>query len=233
MLYIDRLKLIKSMLTAKEDDDPMLSVGGYTVGGVKIGNMNYGGINLGGIPLDVGDDYEFTREEICGFIREEIKNLIKGQDMEIEEKRNNLQSAKRKKEKSELEFSETPKYRFIKRNQIKKNLKHNNIKFKRAQLLVDMKSIDSKHIELLKQISKLLTEQQHGKNKYKRKDIKKYINYAIYRIEQQEKPNINENELEQHSFFDKIRVTGCKINEGHYGENAKRVIEDFSLDDIQ
>lgn len=230
MLYIDRLKLIKSMITAKEDDDTMLYVGGYNVGGVKIGNMNYGGMNIGGISLD--DEHEFEREEVSEFILEEIENLKKGQAMRIEEKRDNLQIAKRNKEKSELKLTETPKYRFIKRSQIKKKLKHNEIEFERAQLLVDMKSIDSKQIDLLNQIAQLLTEQQNGKNKYKRKDIKKYINYAIYRIEQQEKANVNEDELAQHSFFQKIRVTGGKINEGHYGESAKRVIQDWSLSDI-
>lgn len=148
--------------------------------------------------------------------------------MTIAEKKNNLQNAKRNKEKSELNLNQIPKFRIIKRSQIKKELKHNTIEFERAQLLIDMKSIENKHIELLNQISLLLTEQKNGKNKYKRKDIKKYINYAIYRIEQNEKVNINEDELAQHSFFQKIKVTGGKINEGHYGENAKRVIQDWA-----
>ena len=94
-----------------------------------------------------------------------------------------------------------------------------------------MPIINNKHIALLDQIAQLLTEQQNGKNRYKRKDIKKYINYAIYRIEQQEKTNVNEDELAQHSFFKKLSVTGDKINEGHYGETAKRVIQDWSLSD--
>lgn len=72
MLYIDRLKLIKSMIIAKEDDDTMFYVGGYNVGGVKIGNMNYGGMNIGGISLD--DEHEFEREEVSEFILEEIEN---------------------------------------------------------------------------------------------------------------------------------------------------------------
>lgn len=227
MLYIDRLKLIKSMIIAKEDDDDMFYVDGYNVGGVMIGNLNYGGKNIGGISLY--DEHEFERKEVGEFILEEIENLKKGQTMSIGEKRNNLQNAKRNKEKSQLELTETPKYRLIKRNQIKKELKHNTIEFERAQLLVDMKIIDSKHINLLAQISQLLTEQQNGNNKYKRKDIKKYINYAIYHIEQQERASINEDELTQHSFFQKIRVTGDKINEGHYGESAKRIIQDWSL----
>lgn len=231
MLYIDRLKLIKSMITAKEDDDTMFYVGGYNVGGVKIGNMNYGGMNIGGISLDDGHEHEFEREEVSEFILEEIENLKKGQAMRREEKLDNLQNAKRNKEKSELELTETPKYRLIKRSNIKKTLRHNKIEFERAQLLVDMKSINNKHIALLEQIAQLLTEQQKGNNKYKRKEIKKYINYAIYRIEQQEKANVNEDELAQHSFFKKIRVTGDKINEGHYGETAKRVIQDWSLSD--
>lgn len=229
MLYIDRLNLIKSMIIAKEDDDTMFYVGGYNVGGVRIGNMNYGGMNIGGISLN--DEHEFEREEVSKFILEEIENLKKGQAMRIEEKRDNLQNAKRNKEESESELTETPKYRLIKRNQIKKELKHNIVEFERAQLLVDMQSINSKHIALLDQIAQLLTEQQNGKNKYKRKDIKKYINYAIYRIEHHEKANVNEDELAQHSFFQKIRVTGDKINEGHYGETAKRVIQDWSLSD--
>lgn len=229
MLYIDRLKLIKSMIIAKEDDDTMLYIGGYNVGGVKVGNMNYGGMNIGGISLD--DEHEFEREEVSEFILEEIENLKKGQNMRREEKRDNLQNTKRNKEKSEAQLAETPKYRLIKRSQIKKKLKDNKIELERAQLLVDMQSIDSKHIALLEQIAQLLTEQQNGKNKYKRKEIKKYINYAIYRIEQQEKANVNEDELAQHSFFQKIRVTGDKINEGHYGETAKRVIQDWSLSD--
>ncbi len=229
MLYIDRLNLIKSMIIAKEDDDTMFYVGGYNVGGVRIGNMNYGGMNIGGISLN--DEHEFEREEVSEFILEEIENLKKGQAMRIEEKRDNLQNAKRNKEESESELTETPKYRLIKRNQIKKELKHNIVEFERAQLLVDMQSINSKHITLLDQIAQILTEQQNGKNKYKRKDIKKYINYAIYRIEQQEKANVNEDELAQHSFFQKIRVTGDKINEGYYGETAKRVIRDWSLSD--
>lgn len=229
MLYIDRLKLIKSMIIAKEDDDTMLYIGGYNVGGVKVGNMNYGGMNIGGISLD--DEHEFEREEVSEFILEEIENLKKGQNMRREEKRDNLQNTKRNKEKSEAQLAEIPKYRLIKRSQIKKKLKDNKIELERAQLLVDMQSIDSKHIALLEQIAQLLTEQQNGKNKYKRKEIKKYINYAIYRIEQQEKANVNEDELAQHSFFQKIRVTGDKINEGHYGETAKRVIQDWSLSD--
>lgn len=227
MLYIDRLKLIKSMIIAKEDDDTMFYVGGYNVGGVKIGNMNYGGINLSGIPLDNGDEHEFEREEVSEFILEEVENLKKGQTMIIEEKVDNLQNAKRNKENSELELTQIPKLRIIKRSQLRKKLRHDKIEFERAQLLVDMKSIDDKHIALLEQIAQLLTEQQNGKNKYKRKDIKKYINYAIYRIEQNEKANVNEDELAQHSFFQKIRVTGGKINEGHYGESAKRVIQDW------
>lgn len=227
MLYIDRLKLIKSMIIAKEDDDTMFYVGGYNVGGVKIGNMNYGGINLGGIPLDNGDEHEFEREEVSEFILEEVENLKKGQTMIISEKVDNLQNAKRNKENSELELTQIPKLRIIKRSQLRKKLRHDKIEFERAQLLVDMKSIDDKHIALLEQIAQLLTEQQNGKNKYKRKDIKKYINYAIYRIEQNEKVNVNEDELAQHSFFQKIRVTGGKINEGHYGESAKRVIQDW------
>lgn len=182
MLYIDRLKIIKSMIMAKEDDDPLLYVGGYNIGGVKLGNMNYGGMNFGGIPLDVGDEHEFERKEISEFILEEIENLKKGQNMSIEEKRENLQNAKRNKEKSKLELTETPKYRLI-----------------------------------------------NGKNQYKRKDIKKYINYAIYRIEQQERAIVNEDELEQNSFLQKLRVTSGKINNGHYGESAKRVIQDWSL----
>lgn len=227
MLYIDRLKLIKSMIIAKEDDDTMFYVGGYNVGGVKIGNMNYGGINLGGIPLDNGDEHEFEREEVSEFILEEVENLKKGQTMIISEKVDNLQNAKRNKENSELELTQIPKLRIIKRSQLRKKLRHDKIEFERAQLLVDMKSIDDKHIALLEQIAQLLTEQQNGKNKYKRKDIKKYINYAIYRIEQNEKANVNEDELAQQSFFQKIRVTGGKINEGHYGESAKRVIQDW------
>lgn len=217
------------MIIAKDDDDAMLYVGGYNLGGVKIGNMNYGGMNIGGISLD--DEHEFEREEVREFILQEIDNLKKGQSMSMEEKQNNLQNAKRSKEESEAELIATPKYRLIKRSQIKKDLEHRKIEFERAQLLVDMQSIDDKHIALLNQIAQLLIEQQNGKNKYKRKDIKKYINYAIYRIEQQEKSNVNEGELAQHSFFQKIRVTGDKINAGHYGETAKRVIQDWSLRD--
>ncbi len=79
--------------------------------------------------------------------------------MRIEEKRDNLQNAKRNKEESESELTETPKYRLIKRNQIKKELKHNIVEFERAQLLVNMQSINSKHITLLDQIAQILTEQ--------------------------------------------------------------------------
>ena len=228
MLYLDRLKIIKSMIIAKDDDDAMFHIGGYNIGGMNYSGMNYGGINIGGIPIDDGDEHEFEREEVSEFIQEEIQNLKKGQIMTIAEKKNNLQNAKRNKEKSELNLNQTPKFRIIKRSQIKKELKHNTIEFERGQLLIDMKSIENKHIELLNQISLLLTEQKNGKNKYKRKDIKKYINYAIYRIEQNEKVNINEDELAQHSFFQKIKVTGGKINEGHYGENAKKVIQDWA-----
>ena len=116
MLYIDRLKLIKSMIIAKEDDDTMFYVGGYNVGGVKSGNMNYGGINLSGIPLDNGDEHEFEREEVSEFILEEVENLKKGQTMIIEEKVDNLQNAKRNKENSELELTQIPKLRIIKRS---------------------------------------------------------------------------------------------------------------------
>lgn len=71
MLYIDRLKLIKSMIIAK-DDDTMFYVDGYSVGGVKIGDMNYGGMKIGGISLD--DEHEFEREEVSEFMLEEIEN---------------------------------------------------------------------------------------------------------------------------------------------------------------
>lgn len=219
MLYTDRLKLIKAMIKAKEDDDTIAYMGG-----IKMGNMSYGGI-----PINYGDEHEFEREEIVEFILEEIQNLEVGQTMRTEEKLERLKRAKGNQERTEAKLAQIPKYRFIKRNKMKSELEDYEVELERAQLLVDMRQIEPRHIQLLKQIEQLLEEQENGKNRYKRKDIKKYINYAIYRIEQQEKGLIHEDDISQHSFFEKLRVTGDKIKEGHYGENARIVIQDWSL----
>ena len=142
-------------------------------------------------------------------------------------KQKNLQNALKTKKKFKSHLDETPKYRFIKRLLIRYDLQHTQLDLERAKLLVDMNCINDNHIALLEQISELLTAQNAGNNKYKRKDINKYINYAIYRIEKMTKTDIDD-ELIKHSSFQKIKVTDNKVNTGHYGESAKNVIQSWT-----
>lgn len=227
MSYVDRLNIIKSMIKAKDDDDYPLYVGGCNLGGIQIGAMNFGGINFGGISLFDDKSHTFNRDEICDFISDEVSNLKKGQDMSFEEKQKNLQNVLKTKKKFKSHLDETPKYRFIKRLLIRYDLQHTQLDLERAKLLVDMNCINDNHIALLEQISELLTAQNAGNNKYKRKDINKYINYAIYRIEKMTKTDIDD-ELIKHSSFQKIKVTDNKVNTGHYGESAKNVIQSWT-----